>query len=103
MSDDLDPNDLPAVPDNVDTTDELSKVAASLGDDDDANARKIGSGSSVAAIVVGTAMLGTLGYAAYTFYERDQAYQHREDAWDHAQSAPDVEHFLQEVRADLPN
>ena len=27
MSDDLDPNDLPAVPDNVDTTDELSKVA----------------------------------------------------------------------------
>ena len=39
MSDD----DLPAVPDNVDTNDELSKVAANLGDDDEANARKIDS------------------------------------------------------------
>lgn len=103
MSDDLDPNDLPAVPDNVDTSDELSKTAAGLGDDDDDNARKIGSHSSVAAVLVGTAMLGMLGFAGYTYWERDQAYQHREDAWAHAQDAPDVEHFLIEVRADLPN
>ncbi len=103
MSDDLDPNDLPAVPGNVDTTDELSKVAASLGDDDDANARKIGSHSSVAAVLVGTLMLGALGFAGYTYYQRDQASGHRWDAFRRAQEADSVEDYLAQIRADLPN
>lgn len=103
MSDDLDPNDLPAVPDNVDTNDELSKVAASLGDDDDDNARKIGSHSSIAAMLVGTAMLGTLGYAGYTYYQRDQASEHRWEVYRHAQESDTVEEYLAALRADLPN
>lgn len=103
MSDDLDPNDLPAVPGNIDTTDELSKVAATLGDDDDANARKIGSHSSVAAVIVGTLMLGALGYAGFVYYQRDQASEHRWDAYRAAQQSDSVEQYLAALRADLPN
>lgn len=99
MSDD---NDLPAVPDNVDTNDELSKVAATIGDDDDA-ARKIGSHSSIAAILVGVLMLGGLGYFGFVWYQRDQAEGHRWDAYHHAQDAASEEEYLSELRADLPN
>ncbi len=99
MSDD---NDLPAVPDNVDQNDELSKVAATIGDDDDA-ARKIGSHSSIAAILVGVLMLGGLGYFGFVWYQRDQAEGHRWDAYHHAQDADSEEQYLSELRADLPN
>lgn len=102
MSDDLDPNDLPAVPGNVDTNDELSQVAATIGDDDDA-ARKIGSHSSIAAVIVGTLMMGALGYAGWAYYQQDQAAEHRWDAYRHAQEADTVEEYLAQLRADLPN
>jgi HEAT repeat protein len=102
MSDD-DSNDLPAVPDNVDTSDELAKANAQLaGLDDEQAAAKIGSRTSVVAILIGLAMVGSAGYLGVVTYQRDQASQHRWEAFHAAQEADSEAEFLRLIREDLP-
>jgi HEAT repeat protein len=101
MSDDLDPSDLPDVPDTA-IPDELANVGASLGDDDDA-ARKIGSHSSIAAMLVGLLLIGGLVAFGYVAYTRNEEYEHRWDVWDQAQNAPTRAEFLRMIRDDMPH
>jgi HEAT repeat protein len=103
MSDD-DSNDLlPAVPDNVDTNDEMARASQQIaGLDDDAAAAKIGSRTSIVAVLIGLVMVGTAAYLGVVTYQRDQASEHRWEAFHAAQEAPSEAEYLRALREDLP-
>ncbi len=107
MSDD-DSNDLPALPpdsgpDTVDTDDELARASQQVaGLDDDAAAAKIGSRTSIVAIVIGLAMVGGAGYLGVVTYQRDQASEHRWEAFHAAQDADSEAEYLRLLREDFP-
>ncbi len=103
MSDD-DSNDLPAVPDSVDTNDEMARATQQIaGLDDEAAAAKIGSRTSAVAVIIGLVMVGGAAYLGVVTYQRDQASQHRWEAFHAAQNAPSEAEYLRMLREDLPN
>lgn len=109
MSDD-DSNDLPELPSQSpvadspgDTSDEMVRATQQIaGLDDDAAAAKIGSRTSIIAILIGLVMVGGAGYLGVVTYQRDQASQHRWEVFHAAQEAGSEADYLRLLREDLP-
>lgn len=102
----FDDDDLPALPDVPEPPSSLA--SGTIGLDDDSAARQIRRRTSTFGAVVGTALVlggGGLGFFAW---QRNQAYEHRWDAYNTAQGpveeggAADEAAFLQVVRDELP-
>ncbi len=106
MSDDLDPNDLPAIPDgagtpamDADLERANAKVAAM---DDDQMVANIGKRTSNFGRIVALVLLGTIGALGYVLFTREQAREHRWDVYRAAQEAETEAEFLRMVREELP-
>lgn len=92
--------DLPAVPS---ADDDLARASAAVGSlDDDAAARKIRTRTSWFGRIVGVTLVGGGIGLAYFAWQRNEASEHRWDAYRAAQQAESREEFLRMIREELP-
>lgn len=104
MQNQLEPNDDLGGPPNVPSMDTaLEKAQQQVsGLDDDQVLKKIGRRTSVfGRVVTLVVIVGGIGLSA-AWYVRDQAEQHRMDAYDAAQQLGSREEFLRAIREELP-
>ena len=103
MSNDND-DDLPALPNVPDADESLARASSAVaGLDDDAAARKIRTRTSWVGRIVGVVLVGGSLGLGYFAWQRNQAYEHRWDAYNRAQNeATDEAQFLSILREDLP-
>lgn len=104
MENQLEPNELPAVPDAPAVLDEsLARASDQVsGLDDDQVVKKIGRRTTWFGRIVALLMIVGVGGLGAAWYVRDQAYQHRWDAYNAAQQSGDRETFLRAIRGELP-
>ncbi|MDQ3030937.1 MAG: HEAT repeat domain-containing protein [Myxococcota bacterium] len=104
MENQIEPNDeLPALPDRGAMDADLERANEQVsGLDDDQMVRKIGRRTTMFGRVVGILMVvGIVGLGA-AWYVRDQAFQHRWEAYEAAQELGSRDQFLAAIREELP-